>query len=115
VRATAAVLVLGLLGCATSAAFRAGENAERRQDYDRAVLEYSKALTQRPDDLNIRTSLERAKRRASLEHTMQGRRMLARGLYKEALDELKLALDLEPTYPAGGGAAPVGHAGAHRL
>ncbi len=32
-------LVLALAaGCATSAAFRAGEKAERVQDYDRAVL-----------------------------------------------------------------------------
>ena len=34
------LLLLPLLaGCATSSAFRAGEKAERLQDYDRAVLE----------------------------------------------------------------------------
>jgi hypothetical protein len=37
-RAAAALLLLGLAGCATSAAFRAGEKAEGRQDYDRAVI-----------------------------------------------------------------------------
>jgi len=35
------LIALVLTGCATSAAFRSGERAERRQDYDRAVLEYS--------------------------------------------------------------------------
>jgi outer membrane lipoprotein-sorting protein len=38
------LLLLALAGCATSGAFRAGESAERLQDYDRAVLEYQKAV-----------------------------------------------------------------------
>jgi hypothetical protein len=37
------------VGCATSAAFRSGEKAERLQDYDRAVLEYQKAVKDSPD------------------------------------------------------------------
>ena len=92
-----AVLALAFVGCATSAAFRAGERAERRQDFDRAVLEYSKALQEHPDNLDYRKSLGRAKLRASEEHALGGRRLLGRGLYKEALDEFKLALDLNPT------------------
>ena len=94
VRAT--VLALVLAGCATSSAFRAGEKAERRRDYDQAVLEYSRALKARPDDIHIRKALERARLRASDEHARSGRRLLARGLHKEALDEFKLALDLDP-------------------
>src|SRR6185295_18867731 len=43
-KALAALHLLGLAACATSAAFRAGERAERSEDYDRAVLQYSKAL-----------------------------------------------------------------------
>ena len=86
-----------MTGCATSAAFRAGQSAERRQDFDRAVLEYSKAVQDQPDNLGYRKGLERARLRASAEHTMAGRRLLNRGLYKEALDEFKLALDLNPT------------------
>jgi len=89
--------LIALAACATSAAFRAGERAERRQEFDRAVLEYSKALKERPDNLDYRKSLQRARLRASEEHTVAGRRLLNRGLYKEALDELKLALDLNPT------------------
>ncbi len=93
----AAGLAALLAGCATSSAFRAGEGAERRQDYDKAVLEYSKALKESPNNLDYRVSLERARLRASQEHTTAGRRLVARGLYKEALDELKLAFDLNPT------------------
>ena len=63
-----------------SAAFRAGEKAERRQDYDRAVLEYSKAAqASTPTTSSYRKSLERARLRASEEHTCAARRLLARG------------------------------------
>ena len=98
-RTRVAFLALLLCGCASSGAFRAGERAERRGDYDRAVLEYSKALKLAPDNLDYRTSLERAKLRASEEHAGAGRRLLGRGLYKEALDEFRLALDLNPGSP----------------
>jgi len=91
------LIALLLTGCATSAAFRSGERAERRQDYDRAVLEYSKAVQEHPDNLGYRKGLQRARLRASEEHTVGGRRLLNRGLYKEALDEFKLARDLNPT------------------
>jgi general secretion pathway protein D len=85
-----------VLACATSNAFRLGEQAERREDYDRAVLEYSKALQRSPDNQHYRRSLERARLRASEAHAAVGRRLASRGLYKEALDEFRLALDLNP-------------------
>jgi general secretion pathway protein D len=97
-----AAAALALAGCATTAAFREGEAAERRQDYDRAVIEYSKALKANPDDTKARLSLERARLRASAAHVNAGRRLAGRGLYKEALDELRLAADLNP------GAAEIG-------
>jgi len=43
--------------CATSSAFRAAENAERLQDYDRAVVEYQRAVTADPDNVQYRRSL----------------------------------------------------------
>ncbi len=93
------VAAVALSGCATSSAFRAGEQAERHQDYDRAVLEYSKAVQQRPDNLTYRRQLERARLRASNDHTTAARRLAGRGLSKEALDEYRLALDLNPKSP----------------
>jgi general secretion pathway protein D len=95
-RLACALFALCLAGCASSRAFQAGEKAEKRQDYDRAVLEYSKALRLEPDNRNYRRSLERVRLRASAEHASAARRLVSRSLYKEALDEYRLALDLDP-------------------
>ena len=59
VHGTAVLLVVCLLavGCAGSSALRRGQNAERRQDYDFAVVEYAKAVRLRPDDTNARVGL----------------------------------------------------------
>src|SRR4030081_2747442 len=96
---TAVLLVLCLVaaGCAGSSALRRGLNAERRQDYDVAVVEYAKALRLRPDDANARIALERAKLRASQEHFMRGRRFAAMGKLDQALIEYELASELNPT------------------
>jgi general secretion pathway protein D len=98
-RALSLAVLIAAAGCASSSAFRAGEKAERLQDYDRAVLEYSKAAHQSPDDVQYRRALERARLRASTEHTNMARRLASRSLYKEALDEYRLALELNPNAP----------------
>src|SRR4051794_21533249 len=64
-------------GCAASAALRRGSDAERRQDYDFAVVEYTKALRLHADDANARLALERAKLRASDDHFNKARRLAA--------------------------------------
>jgi general secretion pathway protein D len=90
------LVLLAAAGCATSSAFRAGENAERLQDYDRAVLEYQRALQAEPDNVDYRRSLDRARLRASNDHANMARRLSGRGLYNEALEEYRLALELNP-------------------
>ena len=95
------LVLLAAAGCATSSAFRSGENAERLQDYDRAVLEYQKAVRGAPDDVQYRRALERARMRASLDHTNLARRLAGRGLYAEALAEYRLAFELDPKAAAG--------------
>ena len=92
-------LAAALAGCATSSAYRTGEKAERLQDYDRAVLEYQRAVRQSPEDLNYKQALQRARLRAATSHAAEARRLAARGLLKEALDEYRLALELQPDAP----------------
>jgi general secretion pathway protein D len=90
------LLPLALAGCATSAAFRSGEKAERLQDWDRAVLEYRRAVAAAPDNVQFRRALERARLRAANDHTNMARRFAGRGQYREALDEYRVALELHP-------------------
>ena len=92
------LLIVGLAsGCATNPAFKNGQKAERLQDYDRAVVEYTRAAQEKPDDLDIKLALDRAKLRASELHFGRGRRLHATGRYEEALVELQIAAELNPT------------------
>ena len=95
----AAWLALCLLatGCASSGAFRRGTDAERRQDFDLAVVEYTKAIRMRPADPDTRLALERAKLRASQDHFARGRRFAATGKLDQALVEYEVASELNPT------------------
>ncbi len=96
--AAALVLVsLVLAGCATTSAMRKGREAEQAQDYDRAVVQYTLALKEKPDNVDARTSLERAKLRASQFHLNNGRRNAASGKLEEALLEYQIAAELNPS------------------
>jgi general secretion pathway protein D len=93
------VLAAALLaaGCAASAALNRGREAERRQEYDAAVAEYTKAVRLKPDDPNARLALDRAKTRAALDHYQRGRRLDAVGRYEQALVEYEAAAELNPS------------------
>ncbi|MGE3708021.1 MAG: secretin N-terminal domain-containing protein, partial [Vicinamibacterales bacterium] len=88
---------LSLSACAASSALREGQTAEQAQDYDRAVVEYTKALRLKPSNTSARLALERAKLRAATEHFNRGRRLSAIGKLDEALVEYQLAAELNPT------------------
>ncbi len=83
-------------GCASTTALRAGREAERAEDFDRAVVEYEKAVRQRPDDYTARKSLERARVRAAQAHFERGRRLAGTGQLEEAIVELQIAAELNP-------------------
>jgi general secretion pathway protein D len=92
----AGTIVLTLSACITSAALRDARRAEERQDYDVAVIEYTRALQRDPDSVNARTGLQRAKLRASQAHFTNARRLSANGRLAEAEAEYKLAAQLNP-------------------
>ena len=89
-------LTLAVAGCATTSAMNAGTVAEQAQNYDRAVVEYTRAVQADPDSREARQALERAKLRASLEHFSRGRRLHSTGRFEEALVELQVASELNP-------------------
>jgi len=82
--------------CATTSALKDARIAEEQQDYDRAVLAYSKALKENPEDRTVRLALGGAKIRASQDHFQRGRRLAAAGKYEEALVDLQIAEELNP-------------------
>ncbi len=96
-RLAAACALAGLLAaCATSGALRAGHDAETRQDYDLAVVQYSKVLKTDPANKEARLALERAKLRAAQDHFTRGRRLVTASKPDEALVEFQVASELNP-------------------
>jgi general secretion pathway protein D len=99
-RALTVALASGLLwasACASGNSMKLAEQAERRSDFDRAVVEYTNVLRTDPDNHAARTSLQRVRVRASEEHYLRGRRLSASERYQEAAVELQLATELNPT------------------
>ena len=89
-------LSVAIAGCATSAAMRAGRDADLVKDYDRAIVEYTKVLRADPDNREARKALELSKIRSSLDHFSRGRRFEAGGRLNEALVEFQIAAELNP-------------------
>jgi general secretion pathway protein D len=75
----AIVLASALGGCAAGTALRVAHSAEQAQDYDRAVVEYRKALRTDPGNREARISLERVRLRAAQEHLTRGRQLAGSG------------------------------------
>jgi general secretion pathway protein D len=92
----ALAVALTVAGCATTRALREGQQAEFLQDYDRAIVEYTKVLRDDPDNRDARQGLERMKVRSSLDHFTRGRRFAQGGRLEEALIELQIATELNP-------------------
>lgn len=74
-----------------------GLAAERAGDFDRAVVEYTSAIRQKPDNRGARMGLERVRMRASQDHFFRGRRLAAADRFEEAMVEFQLASELNPT------------------
>jgi general secretion pathway protein D len=89
---------LALVACATSGkAMRTGHSAEMIQDYDRAVVEYTRAAREHPKEREALQALQRAKLRAAEMHLTRGRRLAATGKLDDAVIELELATELNPS------------------
>src|SRR5688500_12510726 len=90
----ALALTAAVAACATSGILSEARRAEDRQDYDRAVVEYTRALQRDPDSVRARTGLQRAKLRASQEHFTRARRLAGLGRLDESVAEYQLAAEL---------------------
>ncbi|HTU99044.1 MAG TPA: secretin N-terminal domain-containing protein, partial [Luteitalea sp.] len=82
--------------CGAPKAYRLGQAAEQRDDFDQAIVAYTQARAADPDNREIAMALARARLRASAQHFARGRRLAGTAKYEEALVEFQLALELNP-------------------
>ena len=92
----AAALVVAAGACASSPLRRAQQADEMRR-YDVAVALYTQAVRKDPDDRDAQLGLERARLRASEAHLFNGRRLSSQGRYEDAVIELQIAAELNPS------------------
>ena len=92
-----ALVVALSAGCVTTGGVRQAQQAEDTRDYDLAVARYTKVLRAKPTDGDALAGLDRSKLRAAEAHLLRGRRLEASGKFDEAVMELQLASELNPT------------------
>ncbi len=89
---------VGFVACsASSSAYKRGRSAGQEGNWDAAIVHYTRALKEAPQNIEYRMALERALIEASSYHVQQGQKHLAAENLQGAVDELDLAVDLDPT------------------
>ncbi|HXE05414.1 MAG TPA: cohesin domain-containing protein [Bryobacteraceae bacterium] len=78
-------------------AYKLGQRAEARQDYDAAFLNYQQAYKQNPADLRYRTAYDRVRVTDAAMHVTKGRALLKTGNTKGALVEFLHATEIDPS------------------
>lgn len=91
------LLALAAAGCASYHSSRQAQIATETGDWDRAVIEYMKAVEQDPGNIEHRAALLRAKIAASQQHFEKGKKYQAAQVWDRALVELQQAVQLDPT------------------
>ena len=86
-----------VVGCASSAAMRRGDEAARLGDWDAAVEYFQEAVQEDPNDATSRLALQRAMRSAADMHATQGRELEAAGNLPAALASYRQASEYDPT------------------
>jgi general secretion pathway protein D len=89
-------VIFTVSGCASGSLERA-KNADELHEYDVSVAEYTKAVREHPDSQAARLGLETSKLRASDAHFARGERLSSQGRLDDAIVELQIAADLNPT------------------
>jgi general secretion pathway protein D len=93
------VLAVTLLPAADSAhsAYNKGQDAEKRQDYERAFDYYQEAYRQKPKDLRYRAAYEHTKFLAGAAHVHRGQLLRDSGKLDEAVVEFQKAASIDPS------------------
>lgn len=90
--------IMSLSAC-TLPEVKMGRQHAANERWDDAVAAYRQAVRKDPFDSSIPLLLEEAKARAAKQHFQEGRLLLKDRRYSDALNELKLALAMDPSVP----------------
>jgi general secretion pathway protein D len=91
------MILLLLSGCAAKSAYQRGQREMKKENYDAAVLAFSKASALDPGNTTIDVALQRAKINASAEHFDKGRRYADAKQWELAVAEYQQTLALNPS------------------
>jgi general secretion pathway protein D len=97
-RLTAVLVLLAFAGagCAAHWAYRQGQQASDRGDWDLAVARFTKALQKDPNNIRYKISLENARIQASRVHYDEAKKALAAQDLEKAAEELQIASNYDP-------------------
>ena len=88
----------GMFACsAGSGAFKRGRDAAKEGSWDAAVVHYTRAVNENPDNIEYRLGLERSLVEAAAFHVQQAQKRLAAEDLPAAIEELELSVNLDPS------------------
>jgi general secretion pathway protein D len=90
-------LIGPVLADTASSAFKAGEHAEKKNDYDTAYQAYKKAHDSSPSDPKYMAAYLRMRFYASSQHIHAGQTLRDEGKEEEALTEFRMAAQIDPS------------------
>jgi len=94
--AAVALVALATGGCAAHWAYRQGNDAADKGDWDLAVARYTRALEKDPRNIRYKINLENARVRASRVHYDEAKKHLAANDLQKAAEELQIATNYDP-------------------
>jgi general secretion pathway protein D len=94
--AVLALLAFAGAGCAAHWAYRQGQDAGDKGDWDLAVARFTRALDKDPKNIRYKISLENARVQASRLHYDEAKKHLAAQDLERAAEELKIATNYDP-------------------
>ncbi|MCZ6650107.1 MAG: cohesin domain-containing protein [Acidobacteria bacterium] len=89
------LLCLALAACISGSPYKLARKYDAVGDYDRAILQYSKALNQEPENARYQMDLRRARFRASQLHFDKAKKYLQAGRLELAIQELQVAVMMD--------------------
>jgi general secretion pathway protein D len=92
----ALLLAAASAGCAAQWAYRQGQDAGDKGDWDLAVARYTRALEKDPKNIRYKISLENARIQASRLHYDEAKKHLAASDLERAAEELQIAANYDP-------------------